>query len=218
VFNSQDPRWIRVLERKLEWLAIPNIAIILVTLQACGTLFAFIDPIWIERFALVPELVLRGEYWRIVTFLALPLSLSPIWVIFSLWFMYFVVNTIENQWGAFKTTFYVLVSVVLTIVFSFVFNYPVAQIKGFESTLFLAAAALYPEMEVQLFLIMPVKMKWLAWVTLAMVFYDFLVGDWLSRLYLVAIYSNYLLFFGPAQLYRLKQVYRKWDYQSKLRK
>jgi membrane associated rhomboid family serine protease len=218
MFNSQDPRWIRALERKLGWLAIPNIAVILVTLQALGSLFAFMDPIWIERFALIPEQVLRGEYWRLVTFLALPLSLSPIWVIFSLWFMYFVVNTIESQWGAFKTTLYVLVSIILTVVFSFTFNYPVAQIKGFESTLFLATAALFPEMEVQLFLVMPVKMKWLAWVTLAMVAYDFLVGDWLSRLYLIAIYSNYLIFFGPAQLYRLKQIYRKWVYQSKLRK
>jgi len=218
MFNAQDPRWIRTLERKLGWLAIPNLAIILVTLQAMGSLFAFMDPIWVERFALIPEAVYGGQYWRLVTFLALPLSMSPIWVLFSLWFMYFVVNTIENEWGAFKTTFYVLVSIVLTLAFSFTFNYPVTQIKGFQSTLFLAAAALYPEMEVQLFLILPVKMKWLAWVTLAMVFYDFAVGDWLSRLYLVAIYSNYFLFFGPAQIYRLKQIYRKWDYQSKLRK
>jgi hypothetical protein len=61
-------------------------------------------------------------------------------------------------------------------------------------------------------------MKWLAWMTLAFVFYDFLTGDTVSRLYLVAIYSNYLLFFGPAQLGQLKRVYRRWDYQRKLRR
>ena len=108
MFNAQDPRWIRTLERKLGWLAIPNLAIILVTLQAMGSLFAFMDPIWVERFALIPEAVYGGQYWRLVTFLALPLSMSPIWVLFSLWFMYFVVNTIENEWGAFKTTFFLL--------------------------------------------------------------------------------------------------------------
>jgi membrane associated rhomboid family serine protease len=218
MLNFQDPRWIRFLERKLGFIAIPNIAIILVTLQALGSLFVLMDPIWVERFALIPELVVAGQYWRLVTFLALPLSTSPIWIFFTLWFLYFVLNSIESHWGAFKTTLYVLVSIILTIVFSFVFNYPVIQVKGFESTLFLAAAALYPEMEVQLFMVIPVKMKWLAWFTLASVFYDFVVGDWISRLYQSAIYSNYFLFFGPAQIYRLKQIYRKWDYQRKLRK
>jgi membrane associated rhomboid family serine protease len=115
------------------------------------------DPIWIGRFALVPELVLRGEYWRLITFLALPLSLSPIWIFFTLWFMYFVVTAIERYWGAFKTTFYVLVSIVWTILFSFAFNFPILQVKEFESTLFLAAAALYPEMEVQLFMVIRLK-------------------------------------------------------------
>src|SRR4051812_17459309 len=134
---SQTPRWISFLERKLSWLAIPNISILLVTLQALGSFFVLTDPIWIDRFALVPELVAAGEYWRLVTFLALPLSLSPIWVLFTLWFLYFVVNAIESNWGAFKTTFYVLLSMILMIAFSFAFSYPITQISGFESTLFL---------------------------------------------------------------------------------
>src|SRR5262245_58699191 len=132
MLNSQSPRWIYSLERRLSWLAIPNIAALLVTLQIFGFLFVTIDPAWIGRLALIAELVVRGEYWRVITFLALPLSFSPIWEFFTLWFLYFVVNAIENEWGAFKTTLYILVSVVLMIAFSFAFNFPITQIANFE--------------------------------------------------------------------------------------
>ena len=208
----------KFLERKLGWLAIPNLAVILITLQALGFLFVMMDPIWILRLSMDPTLVLAGEYWRLVTFLALPLSTNPIFVIFVLWFLYFVVSAIESEWGAFKTTFYVLISYLLMIAFSFTFQYPITQISGFESTLFLATAALFPEMEVQLFLFFPVKMKWLAWLTMALVLFNFIVGSWIERGYLLAIYSNYLVFFGPAQLYRIKQSQRRRKFHSDMRK
>lgn len=214
---SQTPKWIRVLERKINWLAIPNIAIILVTLQAIGFLFALIDPVWISRLALIPEAVKAGEFWRLITFLALPLSMSPIWVFFSLWFLYFIVNMIEEVWGAFQTTFYVLISILLLILFSFLFNYPITQISGFESTLFLAAASLFPEMQVQLFLVIPVKIKWLAWITMGIVLYHFLAGSMLNRLYLIVIYLNYLLFFGPAIIERIRQKRKQIEFQRKMR-
>lgn len=215
---SQTPKWISVIERKINWLAIPNIAIILVTLQAIGFLFALIDPVWINRLELIPEAVKAGEFWRLVTFLALPLSLSPIWVFFSLWFLYFVVNMIEEVWGAFQTTLYILISILLLIFFSFLFDYPITQISGFESTLFLAAATLFPEMEVQLFLVIPVKIKWLAWITIGIVLYHFLAGSMLNRLYLVVIYLNYLLFFGPALIERIKQKRKQIEFQRKMRR
>lgn len=211
------PRWMRFLEKRLGWLAVSNLAIILVTLQALGFFFVAMDPIWIERFALVPDFIVNGEYWRLITFLALPLSTSPIWMLLVLWFLYYVVNAIESQWGAFKTTLYVLVSILLTVGFSFLFNYPVFEISYFQSTLFLAAAALFPEMEILLFFVIPVKMKWLALVTFVMVLLRFIGSDWLGRGYLLAIYGNYLLFFGAAHYYSLKQVVRRARFKSKMR-
>jgi membrane associated rhomboid family serine protease len=205
------------LEKALGWIAIPHIAIIFVTLQALGFLLVSQDPIWITRLALVPQAVAAGEYWRLVTFLALPLSLSPIWVIFSLWFLYFILNTIEQEWGAFKTTLYVLTSIVVTIAFSFAFDYPVTNVSKFESTLFLAAAALFPEMQVSLFMIVPVKIKWLAWLAMAMIGLEFVRSDWLDRFFIIAIFSNYLLFFGPAVLARIRQTIRKREFQRKMR-
>jgi hypothetical protein len=210
--------WMRWLERRFGWLAIPNLAIILVTLQAIGTLFVMLDPVWSLRLALIPEAVRAGEYWRLVTFLALPLSMGVIWALITLWFLYFVINMIETEWGAFKTTLYVLVSVLLMIGFSFLFNYPITQISEFESTLFLAAATLFPETEIRIYFFIPAKLKWLGWIAGVVVLYHFALDDWMDRFYLIAIYANYLLFFGPALYSALKQAYRRWDYKTKTRR
>ncbi|MBI3555189.1 MAG: rhomboid family intramembrane serine protease [Deltaproteobacteria bacterium] len=217
MYRNQDPKWLGKLSRQLKWLAVPNIAIIFITLQVLGFLFVLSDAAWFERLALIPGRVLQGEVWRLITFLALPLSLSPLWMIFALWFMYFILNLIESEWGDFKTTFYVLVSLVLTVVFSFIFDYPVTEVSDFTSTLFLAAAALYPDFEIRLYLVLPVKMKYLGWLALAFVGLRLVHGSWIDRLFLVTIYSNYLVFFGPTMLSRLKDWNRRRNYRSKLR-
>ncbi len=217
MLESQTPKWLIFLERRLGWLAIPNIAVIFVTLQALGFLMVMADPVWVERLALVPGAVLSGQLWRLITFLALPLSTSLLTMIFVLWFLYFILTSIESEWGAFKTTFYVLVSWILIIVFSFVFDFPVAEVSEFQSTLFLAAAALFPEQEILLFLVVPVKMKWLGWLTMGYVGYEFVESGWLGKLYLVAIFSNYLIFFGPAHLSSIKNAIRRWKFKKQLR-
>ena len=215
---NSDPKWLQFLAKKLPWLAIPNIAIIFVTLQVMGFFLCMTDPAWSGRLALFPDLALAGEPWRFVTFLSLPLSMSPIWIIFSLWFLYSILNWIEAEWGAFKTTFYTLVSIVLTIVFSIVFSYPVFQITDFTSTLFLAAAALYPEMEIQIYFILPVKMKYLGYLSLAFLVFHLFQGGWLDKLFLLTIYSNYLIFFGPALVSQVRNWKRRRDYQRNSRR
>ena len=215
--NGTSPKWLQKLERRLPWLAVPNIASFVVGLQFIGFVLVYSDPSWTWRLALIPELVLQGEIWRLLTFLALPISLSPFWFLFVLWFLYFIVDGIENAWGAFKTTFYILISVLLTICFSLVFMVPIAYVGDLESTLFLAAAALNPEYQILLFLVLPVKIAWLAWLTGAFVLLRFMSGSWLDRFYLLAIYSNYLLFFGPYHYRQLKQRYRRWQFKRQLR-
>jgi hypothetical protein len=217
VREGNDPKWLKILSRRLQWLAVPNIAILFVTLQALGFLLLLSNPIWLERLALIPGLVMTGEFWRLVTFLALPISTSPLWMIFTLFFIYSILGSIESEWGSFKTTLYVLTSIFLTILFSFCFGYPVTQVSDFSSTLFLAAAALFPDLEIQIYLIFPVKMKYLGWLALGFVGFRLFQGVWIDRLFLLTIYSNYLLFFGPSLIYRLRDWNRRRAYKRNLR-
>ncbi|HTL13258.1 MAG TPA: hypothetical protein VL588_12260 [Bdellovibrionota bacterium] len=207
--DGRAPRWLSWLERRVGWLAIPQLGILLVTLQALGFLMILASPNYYFLLALEPHAVMAGQVWRVVTFLSLPLTTSPLWLIFTLWFMYFVVNTLEAEWGAFRATFYVLVSVVVTVAYSFATGYPVTDISHFESSLFLAAAALYPEYEVSLFMILPIKMKWLALLGVGFLGMELWNGDWGTRGLLAATYSNYLIFFGPLHLDQIKSAIRR---------
>lgn len=215
---GRAPRWLDRMERHFSWIGVPNIAILFVTLQALGFLMLSSNPLWLERLALLPEAVLSGEVWRLVTWLALPVTQNLIWVIFALWFLYFILNAIESEWGHFRTTIYVLVSIILTIAFSLVFRYPVIEATDFQSSLFLAAATLFPEYEISLYLVIPVKMKWLGWLSLAFVVFRFIGAGLLGKLYLLAIYSNYLIFFGPALFDRVRAYIRRKNFERKSRR
>ena len=212
---NSDPRWLRYLEKHLPWLALPRLAIVFITLQGLGFILTMSDSAWISRMALIPQLAKTGEPWRLMTFMAVPLSMSPIWMIFSLWFLYYIFNLLESEWGAFKTTFYTFTSILLTIAFSLTFNYPVFQISDFTSTLFLAAAALNPEQEVRIYMILPVKMKYLGYLTLAYLGYRLFQGSWMDTFFLLTIYSNYLIFFGPVLLSQVHQWQRRRNWRNR---
>jgi hypothetical protein len=217
MLDGRAPRWLNLLERRFRWLEVPNIGILFVTLQALGFLMVTVSPVWMTRLALIPELVFQGEVWRLITFLALPVSLNLIWAFIGFWFLYFLLNLLESEWGSFKTTFYTLVSILVTIGFSLAFDYPVTQVTHFQSTLFLAAASLYPEVELQLFFLIPVKMKWLAWFSFAFLVLEMIRGTWMDRFFLLSIYSNYLVFFGPVYLSMIKQRMRRREFKRKMR-
>jgi hypothetical protein len=211
---GQTPRWIDWLDRRLPGFGIPNLALYLVGAQACGFLLTLANPNTVLLLVLDPSLVLKGEVWRLVTFLAVPQTLSPLWMVFALYFVYFIVSGIEEEWGEFRTTLYVLAAVLLTIAFSFAFQLPIYSTTKLASTLFLAAATIAPEHQILLFFVLPVKMKWLAWVSVAYIVFSLIVGSWLDRLYLLAMYANYLLFFGPYFAGRVRAFYRRKKFQQ----
>jgi hypothetical protein len=181
--DGQTPKWIDRLERLMPGLGIPNLALYLVGAQGLGFFLVLANPQALGLLILDPYLVLHGELWRLITFLAVPLTLSPLWMVFALWFLYFIINGIEQEWGEFRTTLYVLVAVALTIAFSFVFGCRIWSIIELQSTLFLAAATIAPEYQILLFFILPVKMKWLAWLSVAYIIWSLIVSSWLGRLY-----------------------------------
>jgi membrane associated rhomboid family serine protease len=217
-YYNSDPKWLRQLERAMPWLAIPRISIVLITLQVFGFFLINTDPMWAQRLALLPDNVLQqGEWWRLVTYLSMPLTTGVIWMVFACWFLYSMLDWLENEWGSFKTTLYLLVSIVLTIGFSLAFSYPVYSVRDFNSTLFLAVATLFPEQEISIMGIIPVKMKYMAYLTGAFILFQLFAGSWMDRLFMVMIYSNYLLFFGPALLSDLRDWKRRRDYKNRMR-
>ena len=178
-----------------ERIAIPNLTRVLVFGSALCYVFVKFQPVFAYSLAFVPALVLKGEYWRILAFPFYPVDMSPIFAFFAYYFFYFMGNALEAQWGEIKYTHYILLGMLATIAFSF-FHPLVAVTNGFVTgSIFLAFAFLFPDFLIYLFFIIPVKVKYIAALTWAGYIWAILSSDWATRISVLVVICNFLIFF-----------------------
>lgn len=179
-------------------IAIPQLANILVYGSALFYLLAMMRPGILDRISFVPYLVLKGEIWRVVTFLFYPLDAGPIFAIFAYMFFLMIAKAMEHEWGDGKFTLYILISTLSTIILSFLLPFHVGTNAYIYTSLFLAFAYVYPEFVVYIFFILPVRMKYLAAVTWVFFGWTIIMGDWIDRFYAIIPLLNFFLFFGKS--------------------
>jgi hypothetical protein len=191
------------LERRFGWLAIPGLIRIVVALTALVYLLTFLNPDFLSVLTLDPARIMHGEVWRLVTYIFIPRAtgqpgalLQPLWLLLVLWFLLFIGDRLEHAWGAFRLNLYFFIGMIGTTIAAFLFG---AQFSNtmLASSLFFAFANFYPEEVIYVMFILPVKVKWLAWVSAALLLLGFLTGPNSYRMALVAAFANYLIFFGP---------------------
>jgi len=124
-------------------------------------------------------------------------------VIFALYILWMVGNALEEAWGAFKLNLYVLTGVICMTVASLLFG---AGADGvvFYTSIFFAFATVYPNFTFLLFFILPVKVKWLAFISAGFLALQALGPSGAARAAAVAIVVNYLLFFGEYWVHYFK--------------
>jgi len=203
------------LERKFRRFAISNITLYLILGQVLFFVFALSGRFILGRVVLVPELVLRGEWWRLITFLFIPPMTNPIFAFFAWYLFYLMGNALEGHWGAFRYNIFLLVGYLVTVAVTFLFPYSAATNIFIGGSVFLAFAYLYPDFQLFIFFIIPVKIKWLALLTWLGYAYEVIVGSWSIRLLVFASISNFLLFFGKDIFWRIKTGNRKMVFQAR---
>ena len=170
-------------------------------------------------------LVLRGQLWRLVTFLFVPGNTDPFSLILSLYFMYFIGSMLEREWGTPKFNLFYLSGVVLTlltgIISHYAFGYGVLMGAYYVGmSMFLAFAALYPDARLMLLYIIPVKAKWLALADVALFTVDvvsaLLRGAYVSALLPVVAMLNVVVFFWCeiADLIARRRGYARHSHQT----
>jgi len=170
----------------------------------------------IGKLMLIPELVLRGEVWRLVTYIFIPPSSSPMWILFVLYFYYMVGSALEHEWGSFRFNVFYLVGMIGTTIAVFITGYGATSLY-LNLSLFLAFARIYPDYELLLFFVMPVKVKYLAMLDWAFILFTLLVGDMSTRFVTVVSIINYFLFFGRDILARTKSGRQVYDNRRRFR-
>ena len=190
----------------MKYIAIGNVAIFLMDLVTGGYASAFL------RFH--PQLILHGQIWRLLTFVFVPVSgfnprdmFSILWFAMSVLFYYYVGNALERQWGSARFTMFYGLGVVLNIIIGFAFGLPV-NMYYVNMSMFFSFATLYPDMQVLLYGILPLKVKWLAWFDAALFAFDMVravsMGAWAFALLPVAALLNYFIFFWDDLMYLIR--------------
>jgi membrane associated rhomboid family serine protease len=182
------------LERRFGKYAIPNLITFVVGGMALVAVLSALKPEFPEHLLLDVRAVRRGEVWRLVTFLFLPPSGSPIWLIVNLYFTWWIGSSLEQAWGAFKLNAFYLMGALLTIVAALAAG-PMDN-TWLDSSMFLAFATVFPDTTILLFFVIPVRVKWLGILAgLAALFFA-VTGNWETRAAVAAALTNYALFFG----------------------
>ena len=147
-------------------------------------------------FAFDRAAVLRGEVWRLITFMFVPPDLNVIFIVFFLYLYYLIGRVLEREWGTLKFNLYYLTGLFSLLVLGFAFDITL-DATYLNLSLFLAYATLYPDVEFRLFFFLPVKVKWLALVDVVFQAYAIFSSYGWYRLIPVVSLLNYLLYFWP---------------------
>lgn len=167
------------LERKIGKYAIKNLTVYLLASYAIGYLTSWLSPELYSFFSLSPALVMKGQVWRIFTWIfSVPQGFS-IFIIFMFMFQYYIGTALENCWGSFRYNCYIFSGIFFMTLCSMV-TYWITGINTSPSTYyinmasFLAFAVCFPDMQVLFMFIIPIKIKWLAIVDLIYMGYEFI--------------------------------------------
>lgn len=204
------------IERKLERLALQNLTLYLVGGQGVALVLVLASPAFIGNILLIPAAVLAGEWWRLLSFVFTPPSGNPIFAAFALYLLYFMGGSLEAKWGKLRYNLYVLISFVMTIASAFLFPFGAASNVYITGSIFLAFAYLFPDYTFYLFLLLPMRVKWLALVTWLFYGYEIVTAGWETRLLILAALTNFMLFFGADIFYGVRYGHRQLKRQSSL--
>lgn len=234
-------KFIDKLERKFGRFGIPNLTIYMIVCYVIGYALMIVNPGILNWLSLEPAYILRGQVWRLVTWVLYPPSTSGVlWFAIAVLFFYYPIGTsLERTIGTFKYTLYILSGVIFTILGAFILyfllggNVLVGNVFStyyISLSTFLAYAMCYPDMQVLLMFIIPVKMKWMAIFYVVIVVYEMIqyvmAGAWYLVIPIVASLLNFIIFYfgtkdfsryNPKEIHRRNEFRRAMELQGRMK-
>ena len=208
------------LDRKIGKYAVRNLMTIMVGAMA----FVFLMDILLQSAGKPPltlfisfdrEAIFSGQVWRFLTYAFEYPASSPLFMLFTLYFYWLIGSTMEREWGSFRFNVFYFSSVLLTaavgLITGFATNY------FFNMALFFAFALFYPDFEVLVFFVLPIKMKYLAIIDAVYFLYMFIVYPWPGKICLLVSVALLAVFFLDEIVGGIKRTYRRLKWKSNFR-
>ncbi len=232
------------LERKIGRYAVPNLMVYMIVLYAAGFLLEMMAPGFYARYlSLDVYWILRGEVWRLITFVLQPPSDSFLWVLLELYIYYSIGRSLENMWGSFRFNVYYFSGLLFQIMAAFLFYGIACLLIGqgmadvstvgigsmfyVNRSMFLAYFVMVPHATFFMFFFLPIKAKWLGILYGALMGYEaisyitnygFKVGGPYALAIVVSV-LNFLIFFLATRNYRRispSEMKRKAEFRKKM--
>lgn len=176
----------------MKYVAIANVAFWLISL---------VNPVLYSYLVFSPRLILQGQLWRMVTFAFMP-STTGLLALVSIYFYYWIGNTLEQYWGTAQFNLFFFSGMLFTVVYGLavwlLFRVDVpATAEYVYLSMFLAFAVMFPDTSVfLLFIPIPIKMKWLAIVDAVFFVYEVIISPFPYKLLPVVAMLNFFIFCG----------------------
>lgn len=187
-------RWLATLERRYGRYTLPNVTYPLVFSMAVVFVLIVTNPGLLQWLVLDRDAVLRGQVWRLFTFVLIPPSFHPVFIVFGLLFLHTMGTALEASWGTFRYQFYLGLGWLGALIVALLSGVPTTNAMLLASVTF-AFATMFPDFTVRLFFVLPVPVKYIAIVTALGVLAMIGTSQGYERLYPVVALANYLLFF-----------------------
>ena len=215
------------MERKFGRYAIHNLSTYIIGAYVIGYFLYFLAPgVLYNYLSLEPYYILRGQIWRLITWVLIPPESPGIFTIIMLMLYYSLGNSLEQTWGAFRYNAYIFSGIISTIIGAFilyavmggniVFGQALFSTYYINMSIFLAFAVCYPNMELLLYFIIPIKVKWFGILYGAFIVLSFLQTNWAGRVAIIASMFNFILFFLMTRNYNKvspKEIRRKQNFK-----
>ena len=232
--------WIDKMERKFRGRGIPNLTVYVIICYVVGYLLSYMNPSMLSMMSLDVSKILQGQIWRLVTWVIYPPSTGNffLFVISILFFYYPVGTSLERTWGSFRYTLYIFSGLLFVLIAAFITYFITGGFVVIDGmtymigggvfttyyvslSVFLAYAMSYPDMQILLWFVIPIKMKWMAGVYGAIILYNMIsyirVGLWVMAVPILASLLNFILFFFSTrnmQRYNPKEVHRRREFKK----
>lgn len=211
--------WITKLERKYGRFCIPNLINILIG----GQILVYAIELFVNQYisfylSLSRSALFAGQIWRLFTFVLVPFSGGgPLSVVLGIYFTWFVGSALEREWGDFRYTVYLL-SGVLGTVLGCLLTGVTASTYCLSLSLLLAFAMLYPEVQLLLFFVIPIRVKYFGVFAAVLWVFSFLGASLPGKLDYLLSMLNVWLFFAPMAYRSLRAWVRREQWKRKNRR
>ena len=217
------------LERKFGKYAIPHLTRYIIITYVIGYLLRYAFPAQTLYLTLDPyQIVFHGQIWRLVSWLLIPPSSLDIFTVVMLFFYYSIGSTLEQAWGDFRYNVYIFFGIFMTIVGAFLLflftglSYFGLYALSFSTyyislSIFLGFAMSFPDMQVMLYFLIPIKMKYMALVYAVIVAADFFRGNLVTKVAIAFSLASVIIFFFATRNYKRynpKERKRKNDFRK----